>query len=179
PDSVVVVDEAYIDFGGDSAATLVSRYPNLLVIQTLSKSRSLAGLRVGFAIGDEALIEGLERVKNSFNSYPLDRFAIAGGAIAMDDRDYFNQCRKKIINSREALAERLNSLGFQVLPSAANFLFVRHPEQDAETLAFKLREKGIIVRYFKKPRIDQFLRITVGTEEECGKLYSALEEVLG
>ncbi|MEJ1376424.1 MAG: histidinol-phosphate transaminase [Candidatus Sedimenticola sp. (ex Thyasira tokunagai)] len=178
PDSVVVVDEAYIDFGGDSAATLVSRYPNLLVIQTLSKSRSLAGLRVGFAIGDEALIEGLERVKNSFNSYPLDRFAIAGGAIAMEDRDYFNQCRQRIINSRDDLAGKLNSLGFQVLPSAANFLFVRHPEQDAETLALKLREKGIIVRYFKKPRIDQFLRITVGTEDECGKLCSALEEML-
>ncbi len=149
------------------------------MIQTLSKSRSLAGLRVGFAIGDEALIEALERVKNSFNSYPLDRFALAGGVAAMEDRDYFDQCRRRIIDSRDGLAERLNGLGFQVLPSAANFLFVRHPEQDAEALALQLREKRIIVRYFKKPRIDQFLRITVGTEEECGKLYSTLEEMLG
>ncbi|MES9884287.1 MAG: aminotransferase class I/II-fold pyridoxal phosphate-dependent enzyme, partial [Sedimenticola sp.] len=148
------------------------------VIQTLSKSRSLAGLRVGFAIGDRALIEALERVKNSFNSYPLDRFAIAGAAVAMEDRDYFAKCCQQIITSREELAGGLRNLGFQVLPSAANFLFVRHPEQDAEALALQLREKGIIVRYFKKPRIDQFLRITVGTEEACGKLYSALEEIL-
>lgn len=177
-DSVVVVDEAYIDFGGDSAAALVAHYPNLLVIQTLSKSRSLAGLRVGFALGDEALIEALERVKNSFNSYPLDRFAITGGAVAMEDLEYFEQCRQRIITSRDALAVTLQGLGFQVLPSAANFLFARHPEESAEMVAQRLREKGIIVRYFNKPRIDQFLRITVGTEEECGKLCSALEEIL-
>lgn len=177
-DSVVVVDEAYIDFGGESAIALVDRYPNLLVIQTLSKSRSLAGLRVGFAVGDAALIEALERVKNSFNSYPLDRFALAGGAAAMADREHFDQCRQRIIASRDSLTEGLQRLGFEVLPSSANFLFTRHPEKDAERLAQQLRARGIIVRYFKKPRIDQFLRITVGTEDECQALVAALEEIL-
>ncbi len=178
PDSVVVVDEAYIDFGGTSAVGLVSRYPNLLVIQTLSKSRALAGLRVGFAIGDADLIEALERVKNSFNSYPLDRVAISGAVAAIEDRDYFEHTCQRVIQSRQRLAQRLEHLGFQVLPSAANFLFVRHPQRDAAELAAQLRERSIIVRHFKQSRIDQFLRITVGTDEQCEALGDALGEIL-
>lgn len=178
PDSVVVIDEAYIDFGGESAIPLTRRYPNLLVVQTLSKSRSLAGLRVGFAIGDAALIEALERVKNSFNSYPLDRLAIAGAIAAFDDHDYFEQTRQAVIGSRERLVSELAALGFEVLPSAANFIFVRHPQHDAEKSALALRQRGIVVRHFRLPRIEQFLRITVGTDEECATLVNALREVL-
>ncbi|MDN0082929.1 histidinol-phosphate transaminase [Crenobacter sp. SG2305] len=178
PNQVVVVDEAYIDFGGDSAIPLVSRYPNLLVVQTLSKSRSLAGLRVGFAIGHPALIEALERVKNSFNSYPLDRLAIAGAAASFEDEAYFRQTCQAVINSRETLVGELTHLGFEVLPSAANFVFARHPLRDAATLAAALRERAIIVRHFRQPRIEQFLRISIGTDAECGALVKALEELL-
>lgn len=179
PDSVVVVDEAYIDFGGESAIPLVAKYPNLLVVQTLSKSRSLAGLRVGFAVGHEDLIEALERVKNSFNSYPLDRLAIAGAVAAMEDRDHFEQTRQAVIRSREALVQELAALGFDVLPSAANFIFARHPQRDAGELAAALRARSIIVRHFRQPRIEQFLRITVGTDAQCQALVSALREILG
>ena len=178
-ESVVVVDEAYVDFGGESAVRLVAHYRNLLLIQTLSKSRSLAGLRVGFAIGDPVLIEALERVKNSFNSYPLDRLAIVGAVAAMEDRAYFEQTRQAIIRNREALVVQLSRLGFQVLPSAANFVFTRHPEHDAGELARQLRERAIIVRHFRQPRIDQFLRITVGTDAQCAALIEALATILG
>jgi histidinol-phosphate aminotransferase len=177
--SVVAVDEAYIDFGGESAIPLVERFANLLVIQTLSKSRSLAGLRVGFAVGHEDLIEALERVKNSFNSYPLDRFSIAGAVAAMCDREYFENTRNAVIRTREALTAELRGLGFAVVPSAANFVFVRHPEWDAAALAARLREKGLLVRHFKGGRIDQFLRITVGTDEASVLLCRALESILG
>ena len=178
PESVVVVDEAYVDFGGKSAAPLVDKYPNLLVIQTLSKSRSLAGLRVGFAIGDVKLIEALERVKNSFNSYPLDRFAIAGAVAAFEDRAYFDQTCEAIIQTREKLSEDLQTLGFDVLPSAANFVFARHPKRDAAELSQQLRDVGIIVRHFRLPRIDQHLRITVGTDAECSSLVEQLGKIL-
>ncbi len=178
PDSVVVVDEAYVDFGAETAIQLVDRYPQLLVIQTLSKSRSLAGLRVGFAVGHEDLIEALERVKNSFNSYPLDRPAISGAVAALEDRAYFEACCKRIIASRERLVAELGQLGFQVLPSAANFVFARHPAHDAATLSQSLRGRSIIVRHFKAARIDQFLRITVGTDEECQALITALKAIL-
>ncbi|MEN9490409.1 MAG: hypothetical protein RJA63_858 [Pseudomonadota bacterium] len=179
PETVVVVDEAYIDFGGVSAVPLTQRYPNLLVIQTLSKSRSLAGLRAGFAVGHPVLVEALERVKNSFNSYPLDRLANAGAAAAMDDTDWFNETRQKVIASREHLSEQLRDLGFEVPASAANFIFVRHPRQDAAALAAALRARGIIVRHFKLPRIDQHLRISIGTDAECAQLTQALREILG
>ena len=174
PDSVVVIDEAYIDFGGNTAITLVDQYPNLLVVQTLSKSRSLAGLRVGFAIGNTQLIEGLERIKNSFNSYPVDFFAAAGAIAAFEDESYFQQTLKKIINTRDKLTADLKNLGFEVLPSQANFVFTRHPDKDAATISQGLREQDIIVRHFNKERIDQFLRITVGTDKECEALISAL-----
>lgn len=178
PDKVVVIDEAYVDFGGESAVPLVARYENLLVVQTLSKSRALAGLRLGFAIGGRALVQGMERVKNSFNSYPVDRLAAAGAVAAIEDLDHFEQTRRAVMNSRQALADRLAGLGFQVLPSAANFVFARHPAHDAAALAAALREKGIIVRHFKHPRIDQFLRISIGTNEECAALTAALQAIL-
>lgn len=174
PDNVVIVDEAYIDFGGESALSLVAAHPNLLVVQTLSKSRSLAGLRVGFAVGHPDLIDALERVKNSFNSYPLDRIAIAGATAAMLDEVHFNTTREKVIVSRTALAARLAALGFEVLPSAANFIFARHPSHDGAALAQSLRSKNILVRHFRLPRIDQFLRITIGTDAECNALVDAL-----
>ncbi|MDX1298687.1 MAG: histidinol-phosphate transaminase [Pseudomonas sp.] len=174
-DSVVLVDEAYIDFGGETAISLVDKYPNLLVSQTLSKSRSLAGLRVGIAVGHPDLIEALERIKNSFNSYPLDRMAIAGAAAAFADKAYFQQTCQRVIDSREAVVAGLAALGFEVLPSAANFVFARHPDKDAATLAAGLREQGVIVRHFKQPRIAQFLRITIGTPEQNQALLDALQ----
>ncbi|HWD31658.1 histidinol-phosphate transaminase [Pseudomonas caricapapayae] len=174
PETVVVVDEAYIDFGGQTAISLVDRYDNLLVTQTLSKSRSLAGLRVGLAVGHPDLIEALERIKNSFNSYPLDRMAIVGAAAAFEDRAYFEETCRKVIDSREQVVAELTARGFEVLPSAANFIFARHPQQDAGELAAKLREQGVIVRHFKQPRIAQFLRITIGTPEMNQALVDAL-----
>ncbi len=176
--SVVVVDEAYVDFGAESAVALVDRHPNLLVVQTLSKSRSLAGLRVGFAIGNAGLIEALERVKNSFNSYPLDRLALAGATAAIEDREWFDRTRQAVMRSRDTLTARMTDLGFEVLPSRANFVFARHPGQDAGDLAQALRERGIIVRHFRLPRIEQFLRITIGTDEQCEALATALAEIL-
>ncbi len=178
PDCVVVVDEAYVDFGGETAIPLTQKYDNLLVIHTLSKSRSLAGLRIGFAVGHPDLIEALERVKNSFNSYPLDRLAIVGAVAAIEDDAYFRQCCATVIATRESLVEQLTELGFDVLPSAANFIFARHPQRDAGELAQALRAESIIVRHFRLPRIDQFLRITVGSDEQCSSLVAALRRLL-
>ncbi len=179
PDSVVVVDEAYIDFGGESAAALVGRYANLLVVQTLSKSRSLAGLRVGYALGHPELVEGLQRVKNSFNSYPLDALAQAAALAAIEDRDWFDKCRAQVINNRQDMAAGLCAMGFQVLPSAANFLFVRHPERDGAELLAQLRQRGVIVRHFALPEaISQYLRISVGTVAQQAALFAALEQIL-
>ncbi|ENO89238.1 histidinol-phosphate transaminase [Thauera linaloolentis] len=179
PDAVVLVDEAYIDFGGDSAITLVDKHPNLLVVHTFSKSRSLAGLRVGFAAGHADLIEGMERVKNSFNSYPLDRLALAGAVASVEDEDFFRESCRKVITTRDALVGRMRALGFEVLPSAANFVFARHPRRDGAELTAELRKRAIIVRHFKAPRIDQFMRITVGTDEQCTVLVDALKDILG
>ena len=177
-DSVVVVDEAYIDFGGETAIALVDRYPNLLVTQSFSKSRSLAGLRLGFAIGHTDLIDALVRIKDSFNSYPIDRLASAGGIAAMQDAVYFEQTRQQVIRSREQVIAALQAFGFDVLPSAANFVFARHPQRDAAGLMQALRDEAVIVRHFNKPRIDQFLRITIGTPEENAVLLSALRKAL-
>ncbi len=176
--SVVVVDEAYIDFGGVSAITLIDSYPNLLVVQTLSKSRSLAGLRVGFAAGDPGLIEALTRVKNSFNSYPLDRLATAGAIAALEDDEHFRSNRQRIIDSRAKLSTDLMILGFYVLPSAANFLFAHHPDHYAVDIAARLRENDIIVRRFDTPGIENYLRITIGKREECAKLVTTLNAIL-
>ena len=178
--SVVVVDEAYVDFGGESVVPLVSRYPQLLVTHTLSKSRALAGLRVGYAIGHPDLIEALNRVKDSFNSYPLDRFAQAGATAAIEDEDYFQAMCRKVIVTKQKLVQDLQNLGFEVLPSAANFVFARVPGRDGAEITAKLRERSIIVRHFRKPaRIAEFMRITVGTDEQCAGLVEALREILG
>ena len=178
PESVVIIDEAYVDFGAESAVGLIDRHPNLLIIQTLSKSRSLAGLRIGLAIGDTGLIQALERVKDSFNSYPLDRLALSGAIAAFEDKEWFEKTRQAIIASREVLARALSRLGFDVLPSKANFLFARHPQRDAQELALALRQRSIIVRHFRQPRIEQYLRITVGTDQQCRLLADALAEIL-
>ncbi len=178
PNRVIVIDEAYVDFGAESAVDLVSRYENLVVCQTTSKSRSLAGLRVGFAIGQAHLIAALEAVKNSFNSYPIDRFAIAAAVASFEDQDYFQEQCEKVIASREKLVANLTELGFNVLPSKANFIFATHSLHDAAQLAEKLREQGIIVRYFNKPRINQFLRITIGTDEQNQRLVDTLKKLI-
>ncbi|MEX0606078.1 MAG: histidinol-phosphate transaminase [Marinobacter sp.] len=178
PDSVVVVDEAYVDFGTESAITLVDHYPNLLITQTLSKARSLAGLRVGLAIGHRDLIEALERVKNSFNSYPLDKLAQAGAKAAFEDDEWFEHTRQAVISERDRMTGGLHNQGFEVLPSKANFVFARHPGHAGETLALALRERGIIVRHFQKPRISDFLRITVGTAAQNDALLDALVDIV-
>jgi len=175
---LLVVDEAYIDFGGETAAALVPEFDNILVIRTFSKSYSLAGSRVGFAIGQRPLIDALERVKDSFNSYPLDRLAQAAATAAWKDRDWFEATRSRIIMSRNQLTTDLTELGFEVLPSAANFVFARHPKHDGAKLAASLRSEAILVRHFNKPRISDYLRITVGTEDECKRLIEVLRKIL-
>ena len=178
-DAVVVVDEAYVDFGAETAATLINRHRNLLVIRTLSKARALAGLRVGYALGSAELIEGITRVKDSFNSYPLDRLAMAGSIAAIQDETWFAHTRERIVTSRHQLTAGLRALGFQVLPSAANFVFARHPTRDGAELAARLREQRILVRNFQQPeRIAPFLRITVGTDAQCEALLQALAAIV-
>ncbi|MGB2314080.1 MAG: histidinol-phosphate transaminase [Porticoccaceae bacterium] len=177
-DSVVVVDEAYIDFGGQSAVGLINRFDNVLVVHTLSKSRSLAGLRIGYAMGNASLIEGLDRVKNSFNSYPLGHLQIAAATASFNDESYFQQTCAQVIKSRDMLVEQLQALNFEVLPSAANFIFVRHSDKSAAVIASQLRQQGLIVRHFQQPRIDQFIRITVGTDQDNQLLVDSLEAIL-
>jgi histidinol-phosphate aminotransferase len=177
--SVVVIDEAYVNFGGVSVVPLALQYPNLLVTQTLSKSRSLAGLRVGYAIGHPDLIEALNRVKDSFNSYPLDRFAQAGAVAAIEDQPYFEEIWHRVVESRGRLVTALGKLDFEVVPSAANFVFARHSGRTGAELAVRLRERGIVVRNFHNPaRIAPYLRITVGTDAQCQALIAALSEIL-
>ena len=173
-DSVVVVDEAYVDFGAQSCAGLVDSYPNLLVVQTVSKSRSLAGLRVGFALGDPQLINGLERIKNSFNSYPLDKVALAGAQAAFEDVKGFEAARDDVIRVRDRACSDLRNLGFEVLKSSANFIFARPLFLSAEEVYLGLRKAGVLVRYFDMPRISNYLRITVGTEQEMAVLIEKL-----
>ena len=180
-DSVVVIDEAYVDYGTESCIPLLrgNACPeNLLVVHTLSKSRALAGLRVGFAVGHPDLIEGLERVKNSFNSYPLGRLAQAGAIAAIEDQAHLEETSAKVIQTRAKLVEQLNALGFETLPSTANFIFTRHPQHAGAKLYQALRDRGIIVRHFKSARIEEFLRITIGTDEQSNELVAALKEIL-
>ena len=178
PDQPVVIDEAYIDFGGETAIPLTRKYPNLLVVHTLSKSRSLAGLRVGYAIGQRPLIDALERVKDSFNSYPLDRLAEAGATAAIEDEAWFEATRQRVIASRERVTGGLRQRGFEVLPSQTNFVFALHPRRGGAELAGALRDRAILVRHFAKPRISDFLRISIGTEEECARLIAAIDEIV-
>ena len=177
PESVVVVDEAYVDFGAQSAVPLIDSYPNLVVVQTMSKSRALAGLRVGFALGNENLMAALNSVKNSFNSYTLDRLALAGAEGALRDPGYLRAITMKIGSTRDWAADRLKRMGFEVSDSAANFLFISHPDIPAKTLLDGLRERGILVRWWDKPRINNHLRITVGTDQEMETLCQALAQM--
>lgn len=178
PENVVVVDEAYVDFGGESAVGLIGTYKNLVVIQTFSKSRSLAGARVGFAIADEKLIEDLNRVKYSFNPYNVNRLSMAAATEAMKDVAYFSECVQKIVRTREKLTVGLQNQGFTVLPSSANFVLARHGAVDGGTLYAKLRERGVLVRHFSDERIADFIRITVGTDEQIGTLLNLTEEII-
>lgn len=177
-EQVVIIDEAYIDFGGQSAVTLVDRYPNLLVIQTLSKSRSLAGLRVGFAFGSAELIEGLNRTKNSFNSYTLDRVALAGAVASIEDESHFEETSAKVIATRERVVKQLEELQFIVTPSAANFVFISHNNIPAKQIFEQLRAEGVLVRYFASPRIDNFLRVSIGTDEEMDAFVQAIRSMV-
>jgi histidinol-phosphate aminotransferase len=177
-DSVVLLDEAYVDFGGQSAVRLIDRFTNLLVIRTLSKSYSLAGLRLGFALGSAELIEGLARVKDSINSYTVDRLAQAGAREAIKDEVYFLETVSRIIKTRERIAARLIKMGFHVIPSQANFIFISHSQCHGRVLFQKLREKGILVRYFDKPKIDNYLRVTIGTDEEMDSFLREAELIL-
>lgn len=178
PDVPVVVDEAYVDFGAETAIPLVASHRNLLVVQTMSKSRALAGLRVGYAIGDADLIDALTRVKDSFNSYPLGRPAQAGAIASLEDEAYFQQSRLRVIEGRERLTRGLKEAGFEVLPSLANFVFARHPAHEGAALAAALREQAVIVRHFSAARISDYLRITIGTDDQIDRLLSALSGIL-
>lgn len=178
PNTVVIVDEAYIDYGGESAVDLIGEYPNLLVVQTFSKSRALAGMRIGFAFGDSDLIRALDRVKNSFNSYTLDRLAIVAGTAALKDEAYFRAVTEKVIATREKFIEELTKREFAVTDSAANFVFVSHKRVPAEKIFTELRKRGILVRYFRQPVIDNHLRISIGTDEEMAAVAAALDDIL-
>lgn len=177
-DGVVIIDEAYIDFGGQSMVKFIKNYDNLLVIQTLSKSRSLAGLRVGFALGHKDLIEGLNRIKNSINSYTVDRVALSGAKAAIKDNEYFKEITEKIIRTRENVVKELKNLNFRVLESKSNFVFASHNKASGKFLYETLKGNGVLVRYFNKDRIDNFLRITIGTDEEMNTLIKKLQLIL-
>lgn len=178
PDQVVVVDEAYVDFGCESAVPLTKKYDNVLVVQTFSKSRSMAGLRCGFAIGPPQLIDGLARIKNSLNSYTMDTINMKLAKTAMEDTEYFEKTINKITATRTRVSDRLRNLGFQFADSYANFLFITHPKIHASELFKKLRDAGILVRHFNLPRIDNYLRITIGTDEQMDVLINQLECLL-
>ncbi|BCE03229.1 histidinol-phosphate transaminase [Marinicellulosiphila megalodicopiae] len=178
PNKVVIIDEAYIDFGGESAVNLVDEFENLLVIQTFSKSRSLAGLRIGFAIGQPHLIEALQRVKNSFNSYPIDQLAIVAGQAAMQDVDYFQSCCDQVIQTRAWTHTQLQALGFECIESKANFILAKPLKHDAEKVYLDLKENGVLVRYFKDSKISDYLRISIDTQSNMKTLIDVLKSVL-
>jgi histidinol-phosphate aminotransferase len=174
---VVIVDEAYAAFGAESAVSRIKDHPNLLTVHTLSKSASLAGLRCGFAIGQEDLIEGLCRIRDSFNSYTLDRLALAGAAAAVSDTAYYEAVNKKVIATRDRTATALSGMGFMVIPSKANFLFIRSPRKSGAAFFAILRSRGILVRHFNKPRIADFLRVSIGADSDMGEFLKACGEI--
>ncbi|MFW6022873.1 MAG: histidinol-phosphate transaminase, partial [Halanaerobiaceae bacterium] len=177
-ENVVVIDEAYIDFGGESAVGLIENYPNLLVIKTMSKSRSMAGMRVGYAMGHEELIKALDSVKNSFNSYTLDKLAITAAVNAIKDVNYFNETREKIIKTRIYVDKQLNQMGFNILPSMTNFIFASHPDYHAEHIFDWLKKEGILIRYFKDEKVDNYIRITIGTDQEMQVFLDKIKQYL-
>ena len=178
PNQLVIVDEAYVDFGAESAVKLINKYDNVLVVQTFSKSRSMAGIRLGYAFGSENIIEGLNRLKFSFNSYTIDRISIEAGIKSFKDDEYFEKTNAKIIQTREKTVEKLKKLEFKVLNSSANFIFISHNKVFAGDLYKQLKENGVLVRYFAKDRIDNYLRVTIGTDEEMGIFIEKLEEII-
>ena len=178
PNNLIIVDEAYVDFGAESSVSLIDKYDNLLVVQTFSKSRSYAGMRLGYALGNKNIIEGLERLKFSFNSYTINRISIESAIESFDDDEYFQNCRNKIIETRRYTTSELLKLGFNVLDSKSNFLFISHSNVSAKILYQKLRDNGILVRYFDKPKIDNFLRVTIGTDEEMKEFIKCLKKIL-
>ena len=179
PDSVVIVDEAYVDFGGTSALPLIDQYENLLVVQTFSKSRSMAGMRIGYAFGSRKLIAAMENVKYSYNSYTMNQAALCLGTAAVEDEAYFKDTLRRIIRTREETKVWLKELGFSFPDSMANFIFASHEKADAEELYQALKEERIYVRYFKKPVLDRYLRITIGTDQEMAALHDFLKRYLG
>ena len=178
PNNLIIVDEAYVDFGAESSVSLIDKYDNLLVVQTFSKSRSYAGMRLGYALGNKDIIEGLERLKFSFNSYTINRISIESAIESFDDEEYFQNCRNKIIETRRYTTSELLKLGFNVLDSKSNFLFISHSNVSAKILYQKLRDNGILIRYFDKPKIDNFLRVTIGTDEEMKEFIKCLKKIL-
>lgn len=178
PDVIVVVDEAYVDFGAESALSLIDKYDNLLVVQTFSKSRGMAGMRIGYAVGNPVLIKYMNDVKYSFNSYTMDQTTIALGKAAVEDKEYFETTVNKVVETREWTKKELSRLGFVFGDSKTNFIFASHKECPARELFVALRKANIIVRYFDKPRIDNYLRITIGTQEEMETLVRFLENYL-
>lgn len=177
-DSIVIIDEAYVDFGGTSSVPLTKKYDNLLVTGTFSKSRSLAGLRIGFAIGSKELISVLEAVKNSYNSYTIDSISVKAGVESILDKEYFEETCNKIISTRQRLTDELKGLGFSVLDSQTNFVFVTHNSLSMKDMFEKLKEKGVYIRYFSLPRINNYVRITVGTDDEIDVLLKEIKEYL-
>ena len=178
PDHVVLVDEAYVDFGAESCAGLTAKYDNLLVVQTYSKSRSMAGARLGFAIANEALIADLEKIKFSTNPYSINRMTLAAGIATLKADDFCMENCRRVVETREATVERLRQLRFEVLPSKANFVFARHPHAEGGFLYRQLKARGVLVRHFDSPRIRDFLRITIGTPEQMEVLFEKLTEIL-
>lgn len=179
PGRLVLIDEAYVDFGAESAVSLIEKYDNLLIVRTMSKAHSLAGIRAGWAMGCENIIAALNTVKNCVNSYTVDRIAQAGAAAALRDREYFESTRRRVIATRERSAAALRALGFDMTDSKANFLFVRHPDFPAKELFMKLRERGILVRYFDLPRVSDRLRISIGTDGDMETLVAAVADIIG
>ncbi|WP_040949004.1 histidinol-phosphate transaminase [Gorillibacterium massiliense] len=178
PSNIVIIDEAYIDFGGKTAIELIKKYGNLLIIQTFSKFRSLAGLRIGLAFGHADLIEGLNKVKNSFNSYTIDRIALAGAEQSLIDNEHCLRNAEKIIQTRDKISKRLKNMGFYVVDSNANFIFMSHPRIEAKRIFNELKSRGIIVRYFEKPKIDNYLRVSIGTDDEMDIFINQIHEIL-
>lgn len=178
PDQVVLIDEAYVDFGGDSCVPLTKKYDNLLVSQTFSKSRSMAGARLGFAIGDAKLIEDLEKIKFSTNPYNINRLTMAAGEAAVESNDYYMENAKKIMATRDAASDKLRAIGFTVLPSKTNFIFAKSDVLSGETVYTELKKKGILVRHFGKERIKDYVRISIGTPEQMDILVEKLKEII-
>ena len=179
PDRLIVVDEAYVDFGAETAVPLIGRFPNLIVVQTMSKSRGLAGLRIGYAMGHPELIDGLRRVKDSINPYPIGRIAEAGAVASLQDTDHFKNTVRHVMDGRTALSQKLRAMGFEVLPSRANFVFTRHEAFSGSELTKAMEERGILIRHFSGGRTENYARITVGTMGQIDRLCAALSEMIG